>query len=455
MHLKVLVVDDEKPFCDMLAALLRKEAYDVEVARSAPEALQRLEETSFDIVLCDIQMPKMDGLAFLDEARERGVLRTTIMMSAYGDIDTAIEAMKRGAYDYISKPFNRDEIVLTLRKAQEREQLRKENLALKQRNQSKYAFGRMIARSKPMMELFRVVQKVAPYKTTVLITGESGTGKELMARAIHDTSPRRSRRFVAVNCGAIPEQLLESELFGHVKGAFTDAHADKRGLFEEANGGTLFLDEIGELPTLLQVKLLRALQEEEVRRVGTNRPIKVDVRVIAATARDLHQEVKHGRFREDLFYRLNVLPIRIPPLRERQEDIPLLIDHFITETNRRLGTTVRGFTQEAMKALMEYHWPGNIRELENTVERAIVLADGDVITVDILPETILEGRDPVRRTLRSDDLSVKRAQRIIEEELIRRALRRTGGNRTAAAKLLELSHRALLYKIKDYGITDL
>jgi two-component system response regulator AtoC len=306
-----------------------------------------------------------------------------------------------------------------------------------------------------MTEIFRTISKVADYKTTVLVTGESGVGKELVARAIHRRSSRRGGPFVAVNCGAIPENLLESELFGHKKGAFTDAIHDRRGLFEEASDGSLFLDEIGELPLGLQVKLLRVLEDEKIRRVGETRDVQVDVRIITATHRDLLAETKAGRFREDLFYRLNVLPIHCPPLRDRREDVPLLIDHFVARNNARLGTTIRGLDTETRRLLYEYSWPGNVRELENTIERAMVLCEGDVIIPTDLPERIREARDPVQMQLASGELSVKKTMRIIEEILIRRALQKTKGNRTRAAEVLEISHRALLYKIKDYQITDL
>jgi two-component system response regulator AtoC len=306
-----------------------------------------------------------------------------------------------------------------------------------------------------MQEIFRTITKIAEYKTTVLVTGESGVGKELVARAIHRRSTRRGGPFVAVNCGAIPENLLESELFGHKKGAFTDAVHDRRGLFEEASSGTLFLDEIGELPLGLQVKLLRVLEEEKIRRVGETRDTQIDVRIITATHRDLHAETKAGRFREDLFYRLNVLPIHCPPLRERRDDVPLLIDHFVARNNTRLGTSIRGLDTETRRLLYEYAWPGNVRELENTIERAMVLAEGEQIIAADLPERIREARDPVQVQLASGELSVKKTTRIIEEILIRRALQKTKGNRTRAAEVLEISHRALLYKIKDYQITDL
>jgi two-component system response regulator AtoC len=303
-----------------------------------------------------------------------------------------------------------------------------------------------------MQAIFKTVTKIADYKTTALITGESGVGKELIARAIHRRGSRRGGPFIAVNCGAIPETLLESELFGYKKGAFTDAANDRVGLFEQANHGTLLLDEIGELPLALQVKLLRVLQEETIRRLGDNKDMKVDVRILAATHRDLSAETKAGRFREDLFYRVNVLPIVVPPLRERREDIPLLIDHFVARNNARFGTQTRGFDAEARRHLMEYAWPGNVRELENTIERAMVLTEKETISSDELPDHVREANDPVQLHLASGELSIKKTARVIEEILIRRALAKTKGNRTKAAELLEISHRALLYKIKDYLI---
>jgi two-component system response regulator AtoC len=312
----------------------------------------------------------------------------------------------------------------------------------------------MLAKSPPMVEVFRTVAKIADFKTTVLVTGESGVGKELVARALHTRSARKGAAFVAINCGAIPENLLESELFGHKKGAFTDANHDKRGLFEEATMGTLFLDEIGELPLNLQVKLLRVLQEDVIRRLGDSRDITVDVRIIAATHRDLTAEVKAGRFREDLFYRINVLHIAIPPLRERREDVPLLIDHFVARNNVRLGTRIRGLSPEAKKTLLEYSWPGNVRELENTIERAMVLCESDTIGASDLPERVRAALDPVQVQLRTGELSVKKTVSAVEQILIRRALQKTKGNRTRAAELLEISHRALLYKIKDYKIEE-
>jgi len=452
---RVLVVDDEENLRVVLRTLLRRHGYEVETASSGEEALALVDGFGPDYVLTDVRMPKMGGLDLLATLRVKGNDATVIVMSAYGNLDLAIEAMKAGAYDYVQKPFKADEIVLALRKAEERESLRRENRALREEIRKENRFEDILAKSAPMQEIFRTIAKVADYKTTVLITGESGVGKELVARALHRRSGRGGASFVAINCGAIPENLLESELFGHRKGAFTDAVQDRRGLFEEASGGSLLLDEIGELPLGLQVKLLRVLEDEKIRRLGDARDIQVDVRIVAATHRDLAAEVKAGRFREDLFYRLNVLPIHVPPLRERREDIPLLIDHFVQRNNGRLGTAVRGLDTEARRLLYEYSWPGNVRELENTIERAMVLTEGDLVTAADLPERVREARDPVQMQLASGELSVKKTTRIIEEILIRRALTKTKGNRTRAAELLKISHRALLYKLKDYQITDL
>ena len=449
---RVLVVDDEENLRLVLRTLLRRHGYEVETAPTGEEALTLVDSFGPDVVLTDVRMPKMGGLDLLATLKAKGNDATVIVMSAYGNMDLALEAMKAGAYDYVQKPFKPDEVVLALKKAEERESLRRENRALRDEIRKEHRFEDILAKSAKMQDIFRTITKIAEYKTTVLITGESGAGKELVARAIHRRS-KRSGMFVAVNCGAIPENLLESELFGHKKGAFTDAIQDRRGLFEEATGGTLFLDEIGELPLGLQVKLLRVLEDEKIRRLGETRDVQVDVRIVTATHRDLPAETKAGRFRDDLFYRLNVLPIHCPPLRERREDIPLLIDHFLARNNARLGTSIRGLDTEARRLLYEYAWPGNVRELENTIERAMVLSESDTITAQDLPERVREARDPVQMQLASGELSVKKTMRIIEEILIRRALQKTKGNRTRAAEVLEISHRALLYKMKEYGIS--
>ena len=476
----VLVVDDEQGVRETLGVTLRRNGYEVTTAATAEEALEALEAPGsagtsgasgssgsaraagavrarpVGVVISDVRMPGMGGEALLDRIIEAHPEVTVIIMSAFGSEDEAIELIKKGAYDFISKPILRPgEVVFTLRKAQERERLKLENQQLRRElGQVKVGFAGFIGRSKPMQQLFETIRKIAEYKTTVLVTGESGTGKELVARALHAESPRSLAPFMPVNCGAIPANLLESELFGHKRGAFTDATRDKRGLFEEADKGTLFLDEIGELPVGLQVKLLRALQEETIRPVGSNRDRKLDVRVVAATVRDLAADVEAGAFREDLYYRLNVFNIHLPPLRERLDDVPELVSHFIARVNGRLGRSIERIHPDALKRLMTLSWPGNVRELENCIEHAAVLCDGDEILPGDLPEALSVAPDQPL-AVEDGDLSIKRATRRIERDLIRKALIKTGGNRTNSAKLLEISHRALLYKMKDYGLTDL
>src|SRR4030043_2377055 len=369
----ILIVDDEENFRHMLSVILKQENYDVETASNGEEGLKKITLSPFDQILCDIRMPHMDGMEFLKEAQKMGVDATIIMMSAYGTIDTAFEAMKLGAYDYISKPFKPDEIILTLKKAEERERLRRENELLRRAVAKEYGFENIVSKNEKMLKIFEMIKKVAPYKSTILITGESGTGKELVARALHFNSDRSKNLFVPINCGAIPENLLESELFGHAKGAFTDAIRTKKGLFEEADGGTLFLDEIGELPPQLQVKLLRVLQEGEIRRIGESKSIQGEERIVAATVKDLQKEGNEGRFREDLFYRRKVLPIHIPPLRERKEEIPLLIHHFIGKYNQAMNKSITDVDHNVLEILMNYKWYGKVRELENTIERGMVL----------------------------------------------------------------------------------
>jgi two-component system response regulator AtoC len=450
---RVLLVDDEENLRLALRTYLRKQGFEVVAAGDVDSALAECAKEAFDFVVTDVRMPGRSGLELLAELRAKHSATTVVVMSAYGSVDQALEAIRAGAYDYVAKPFKPEELGFVLRKAEEREALRRENRELRAALLDNHQFEELLGRSDPMKIVFNTVAKVAPFKTTVLITGESGTGKELVARAIHRRSPRATKGFVTINCGAIPEALLESELFGHKRGAFTDANQDKKGLFEEADGATLLLDEVGELPVSLQVKLLRVLQEGTFRRLGETQDRKCDVRVVAATLRDLNADVKTGRFREDLFYRLNVLTVNVPPLRERREDIPLLVDQFIQRYNSRLGTRVTGLDPQASKLVYDYNWPGNVRELENTIERAMVLADAPVLRPTDLPERLREPQDPVAAELARGDLSVKRTTRVIEEILIRRALEKTKGNRTRAAELLEISHRALLYKIKEYGIS--
>ena len=433
----ILIADDEESIRHVLTLLLTDRGFEVRAVADGEEALRELTARDYDALVTDVRMPKMDGLALVRAAQTASPETTIIVMSAYGSHDLAIEAMKAGAYDYLGKPFRPDEVLLVLRKAEERERLRKENSRLRREIAATRPPASIVAESAPMREVLRLVQKIAKAQATVLITGESGTGKELIARELHRASPRAERPFVAVNCGAIPATLIESELFGHAKGAFTDAHAAKRGLFEEADGGTLLLDEVGELPLALQPTLLR---------------------VLAATNRDLAQAAEQGTFRQDLFYRLAVVNLHLPPLRERPEEIAALAERFLARHAERLGLPVRRLSSAALALCVAHRWPGNVRELENALERALVLSDGEEIEPDALPDALLLQPPGTRRQpellgpLGPDDLSVKRAQRLLEESLIRRALEKTNGNRTRAAELLELSQRALLYKIREYGL---
>ena len=444
---KVLVIDDETGMRHMLRLVLEKENYDVADTADAETGLEMLEKEEVDVVLCDIRMPGMDGLGFLRELEQRRLNPTVIMMSAYGSIDTALECMKQGAYDYISKPFKPDEVVLTLRKAEERLRLVSENSLLHTQLKKVKNHRHIVYQSDQMERVMEIVAKVADVRSPVLITGETGTGKELVARALHDEGGRSEAPFLAVNCSAIAPNLMESELFGHAKGSFTGADRHHRGLFEEADGGTLFLDEIGEMPLDLQPKLLRVLQEAEVRRVGESKSRKVNVRVLAATGRDLQEAVEEGRFRDDLFFRLAVVEIRVRSLRERKEDVPPLVDHFLHALAERDSRKLPTLSEAALASLVEYDWPGNVRELENFMEKTVIFCREDVIDVSDLP---WEFR---RRSREADDgYSLKQANERLEKEYISRALAATDGNRTQAAKILEISLRALQYKIKEYEL---
>ena len=453
--MKVLVIDDEAGVRRTVSLILEDAGYEVSAASDGREGLSKALGDGADIILCDVRMPHVDGLEFVERYRKEGGRGLVIVMTAYGSMEVAIDAMKRGAYDYLPKPFDGDQVLLTIRKAEEREKLWREVARLRHEVAAEKKYPDIVGTSASMVAAIELADKVAPHPSTVLITGESGTGKELFARLIHSASPRSRAPFIPVNCGAIPENLLESELFGHKRGSFTGADSDRVGLFEEASAGTLFLDEIGELPQQLQVKLLRALQEGEIRRVGESTSRDVDVRVVAATARDLETEVKEGGFRSDLFYRINVLNIHLPPLRHRTEDIPALVRHFVAHYNDALGLQVTGFAPEAMKAMLAYPWPGNVREVQNVVERAMVLAEGERIEPAQLPSGVREPTGealPLLETLPADELSVKKHTAQLERRLIKRALELTEGNRTRAAEHLELSYRALLYKIRDYGL---
>ncbi|UCD81317.1 MAG: sigma-54-dependent Fis family transcriptional regulator [Desulfobacterales bacterium] len=452
---RLLIIDDEANMRHMLSMVLKKANYLVDSASDGRAGLKMIEQAQYDFILCDIKMPNMGGMEFLEAARDKLNGTTVIMMSAYGSIDTAIGAMKLGAYDYISKPFKTDEVYLTLKKAEERERLKKENRLLKERIQKiegDHTFDKMVAKSQSMQAVFQLAEKASKYRTTVLILGDSGTGKELIARGIHQSSQRAGGPLVPVNCGGIPETLLESELFGYKKGAFTGADRNRSGLFQEAEGGTIFLDEIGELPLVLQVKLLRVLQDNEVRPLGESKSVKIDARVVAATAKNLEEEVQNGTFREDLYYRLNVLTITLPPLNQRTEDIPLLCKHFINRFNQILDKNVKGLAPEAMSQLLDYHWPGNVRELENVLERAMVIADDSLLLPEHFSLELRRAGGDNQSQPYFEGLSLKNAQKVLERDLITRALQQTRGNRTQAARLLEISHPSLLSKMKLYEI---
>ncbi len=448
--MRVLIVDDDPGLRKSLSLLLDADGHQVVAEGEPARALARLSEEPFDVVLCDVRMPQMEGIEFLRKYQETGGTSLVIMMSAYGGEDAAISAMKEGAYDYLPKPFRSDEVLLTLRKAEERERLRGRVAAL-EAEVERYRDRTVVAESPAMRKVLDLATRVAPYPTTVLITGESGTGKEVVARAIHKMSPRRDHAFVAVNCAAIPGQLLESELFGHIRGAFTGADRDKMGLFEEASGGTMLLDEIGDLPAALQVKLLRVLQEGEIRRVGDSRTRTIDARVLAATARDLEHDVAQGRFREDLYYRLNVVRIHIPPLRERPEDLEQLTTVLLEGAVERSGRTVQ-LAPDVLPALKRLRWSGNIRELANAIERAVVLSVDGVIRAEAFRQEIsLVAKDTHREQPAGEPgqlVHLKEAVWAAEREAIERALRAADGNRGAAAKLLGISVRALYYKLQ-------
>ncbi|MCL2102678.1 MAG: sigma-54 dependent transcriptional regulator [Syntrophorhabdaceae bacterium] len=459
---RILVVDDEASLRDAVGRILSAEGYDVREAGDGGAALKILESEKFEFILCDLRMPVMGGLELLREITAKGIPGTVIMMSAFGTVETAVEAMKLGAYDYISKPFMSDEILLTLRKASERERLQAENEFLRKEIEKATGQGELLYADPVMEATVLTAEKVKDYDATVLITGESGTGKEVVARHLHFGGRRRKEPFVAINCGAIPGTLLESELFGHRKGAFTEAKKDRAGLIEEANRGTLFLDEIGELPLSLQSKLLRVLQDGEVRRLGDTETRRVDVRLVAATARNLEEEVSAGRFREDLFYRLNVIRLHVPPLRERPEDIPLLSGHFLSYYCVKHGKAGMTLSTEALSALARHEWRGNVRELKNLMERCSLLGNDKEITREGLAAVwefaFASGRDKdalsheIRIPVSAERPDLKGAIRELERQMIGMALERTGASKPKAAELLGISHPALLYKAKEHGI---
>jgi two-component system response regulator PilR (NtrC family) len=455
---KILVADDEKSMREFLEIMLKKEDYRVSLASNGEEVLKLLERDIIDLILLDIRMPKMDGITALKRIKALSPETIVIMITAYASADTAIKAMKEGAYDYITKPFKIEEIKLIISNALEKKNLQKENVLLKQVVRDRYHFDNIIGQSPKMQALYDLLEKAGPTKTNILITGESGTGKELVAKAIHYNSPRKDCPFVTLNCGAIPEALIESELFGHMKGAFTDAIATKKGLFEVADEGTLFLDEISELPLLMQVKLLRVLQDREFKRVGGTEDIRVDVRIIAATNKDLEEGVREKRFREDLFYRLNVIQIKLPPLRERREDIPSLATHFLKKFSQELNKSISRISPEALQILLDYDYPGNVRELQNIIERAVALEPTEELTPQnlrsYLDEHLQLKKGIFDLDIPSEGLDLEKLVEEIERTLLVKALNKTNGIKKRAAELLRINFRSMRYRLDKYGLND-
>ncbi len=443
----ILVVDDEPDMRELLRDVLQERGCRVALAQSGREALKQLGEDEYAVVLTDLRMKEMEGIELLKEIKRSYPETNVIIMTAFGSVETAIEAMKQGAYDYLVKPIKTEELVRVTERALREAALRQEVNRLRREVHKEYSFHQILGKSKPMREVFDLIRRVADSPTNLLITGESGTGKELVAKAIHYNSARRDAPFVPVNCAAIPEALLESELFGHMKGSFTDAKADKRGLFEEAQGGTLLLDEISELPLMLQAKLLRAVQEREIRRVGATRPVPVNVRIIAATTLALAEEVKEKRYREDLYYRLNVIELRIPPLRERREDILLLVDAFLHKLADTAHKAVRGISESALLLLLDYAWPGNVRELENVIERAVTLARGEKIVPEDLPPVVQGARGERRVIDEAEERTLPLHE--MEKEYILRILEKTGGNKYQAAQVLGIDRKTLYRKLAE------
>ena len=451
----ILVIEDKESMAEMLKETLESEGYVVISARDGVDGIRHLKEGKIDLVLTDLKLPKKGGIDILKASREENPLIPVIVMTAYGSVETAVAAMKEGAFDFITKPFDTDHLLMLIKRAIETHRLHTENILLKEEFASKLGFPRIVGKSEKIADVAQMVQKVATTKSTVLLLGESGTGKELFARAIHNLSHRRDYPFVPINCAAIPRDLLESELFGHEKGSFTGADVKKLGKFELADKGTIFLDEVGDMDLTIQSKLLRAIESGEIERVGAVKAIMVDVRIVAASNKDLEKAVEDRKFREDLYYRLNVFPIRIPPLRERREDIPLLVDYFMNKYCLEIKTPIKGVSKEALDMLMNYHWKGNVRELENAIERSVILCDGDTIT----PEHFVLNRQSVfesaKRSLSLggtlEDVA-KEALRIAETQKIVEVLKETRGNKSKAAEILHVSYKTLLTKIKEYGI---
>jgi DNA-binding NtrC family response regulator len=449
---RVLVVDDEEIMRDVLSALLKSEGYQVEFAQDGAQALEMVRENEYGVVLLDLMMPHLDGLQVLEGFNKLENHPASIILTAYGTIEKAVKATRLGAFDFITKPFKNDEIILAIKNALEHRRLSQENLRLKKSLLERFSYRNIIGKSAQMQQIFDLITQIAPTRSTVLIHGESGTGKELVAKAIHAASTRAEAPFIAVNCGNIPHDLLESEIFGHVRGAYTGATNSKKGLFEVADGGTLFLDEVATISMEIQAKLLRVIQEREFRRLGGLENIKVDVRILAATNIDLQSAVREGRFRDDLFYRLNVIAIKIPPLRERAEDIPLLVEHFVRRFVAENGKEPCSLEPAALKALLDYDWPGNVRELENVIERAVVLSQGKVISADLLPKNLAARLSEVSARLPGDGLPLKERVASFEKSLILAALEKTDWNQKKAAQLLSVNATTLSEKLKRLKI---
>jgi two-component system response regulator PilR (NtrC family) len=451
---RILVVDDEQSMRELLAIMLRKDGFDVVAAESRTQAAAVLARGPVDLIVTDVKLPDGDGIEILRHVKAAAPDTVVIVMTAYGSTETAVAALKLGAYDYLIKPFDVDELKIVVRNALERQQLQQENLLLKAEFRTQHGLDRIIGVSPAMGAVFNLVRSVSGTSSTVLISGESGTGKELVAKAIHALSPRKDAPFVSVNCAALPENLLESELFGHMKGAFTDAHQNKKGLFEAAHRGTLFLDEVGETPPAMQVKLLRALQEKTIRRVGATEETEVDVRLVAATNRPLEALLREGRLREDLFYRLNVIPIHLPALRERREDIPLLAESFLRRFSQEMGKNVVKISSEAMQRLSKHGWPGNVRELENVIERAVALETHEAVLPERLPEALLADGSSATPLAMGDGFDLDAHLRAIELALVRHALEAVGWSRSEASRKLGITPRSLRYLMRKHGLSD-
>lgn len=457
MKPRILVVDDEESIREFLEIMLRKESYEVTCVEDGQKAIDILKKKSFDLLISDLQMPNVTGIELLKHCRDVYPDLLFMMITAFGTAETAVEAMKMGAYDYITKPFKIDEVRINIANALRSKNLEVENRVLRKELQKEYSFQNLVGNSETMHKIFELIRKVSDSPTNVLVTGESGTGKEMVAKAIHFNSPLKDRPFVSVNCGAIPENLVESELFGHKKGSFTGAVADKEGLFQTADGGTLFLDEIGELPLSSQVRILRAIQEKSIRRVGGTDDVKVDVRIIAATNRDLEQMVSQGTFRQDLYYRLNVINILTPPLRDRRDDIPLLAGHFLQKYNERFGKSIQTISKEAMDLLKKYDFPGNVRELENIIERTVALESGATVLPESLPQFVntpsgrkLVSSDGIEVT--DDGIDLQKVLDQLERELLIKAIHQANGVKKRAAKLLGITFRSMRYRVEKFNL---